>query len=83
MDQCTHEVRIRNWKSIIESCQQRPAGQCIKPWLNENGICEQSYYYWQRKFSQAAYAQISGKESGFPVPQPKNESVFAEIPMNH
>ena len=50
MDQCTHEVRVRYWEGIIRSCSQRPVGQTAKSWMYENGICEQSYYYWQRKF---------------------------------
>ena len=50
MDQCTHEVRAEYWKRIIQACGQRPAGQSAKSWMEENGICEQSYYHWQRKF---------------------------------
>lgn len=52
MDQCTHEVRAEYWKGIIKACRQRPAGQSAKSWMDENGICEQSYYHWQRKFRQ-------------------------------
>ena len=48
MDQCTHEVRAEYWKKIIHTCGQRPAGQSAKCWMDENGVCEQSYYYWQR-----------------------------------
>ena len=55
MDQCTHEVRAEYWKGIIKACGQRPAGQSAKNWMEVNGICEQSYYHWQRKFRQKAY----------------------------
>lgn len=55
MDQCTHEVRAEYWRNIIKACGQRPAGQSAKKWMDENGICEQSYYHWQRKFRQQAY----------------------------
>lgn len=27
MDNITHEVRIMNWKSVIEQCHARPSGQ--------------------------------------------------------
>ena len=54
MDQCTHEVRAEYWRNIIKACGQRPAGQSAKKWMDENGICEQSYYHWQRKFRQQA-----------------------------
>ena len=58
MDQCTHEVRAEYWKGIIKACGQRPAGQSAKSWMDENGICEQSYYHWQRKFRKQAYGLI-------------------------
>ena len=50
MDQYTHEVRAEYWKKIIQACGQRPAGQSAKSWMDENGISEQSYYHWQRRF---------------------------------
>ena len=62
MDQCTHEVRAEYWRNIIKACGQRPAGQSAKKWMDENGICEQSYYHWQRKFRQQAYDQMKEKE---------------------
>ena len=37
MDKTTHEIRISNWRSIIEQCQARPAGQSAKQWLADNG----------------------------------------------
>ena len=58
MDQCTHEVRAEYWKKIIQACGQRPAGQSAKSWMDENGISEQSYYHWQRRFRKQAYEEI-------------------------
>ena len=58
MDQCTHEIRAEYWRGVIKACGQRPAGQSAKSWMDENGICEQSYYHWQRKFRQEAYHQM-------------------------
>lgn len=55
MDQITHEVRLANWKSIVEQCQTRPEGQTAKQWLREHGISEKNYYYWQRKVRQDDY----------------------------
>ena len=79
MDQCTHEVRAEYWKRIIQACGQRPAGQSAKKWMDENGICEQSYYHWQRKFRQQAYDQMKEKEM-LPSVTEKAEVSFAEIP---
>ena len=79
MDQCTHEVRTEYWKGIIKKCGQRPAGQSAKSWLDENGICEQSYYHWQRKFRQQAYGLIKESAAVPAVPQ-KKDIAFVEIP---
>lgn len=81
MDQCTHEVRAEYWKRIIQACGQRPAGQSAKSWMEENGICEQSYYHWQRKFRQQAYDQMKEKEM-LPSVTEKAEVSFAEIPYS-
>ena len=32
MDQTTHELRLSNWKAIIDSCQARPDGQTARQW---------------------------------------------------
>ena len=79
MDQCTHVVRAEYWRNIIKACGQRPAGQSAKKWMDENGICEQSYYHWQRKFRQQAYDQMKEKEM-LPSVTEKAEVSFAEIP---
>ena len=81
MDQYTHEVRAEYWKNIIKACRQRPAGQSAKKWMDENGLCEQSYYHWQRKFRQQAYDQMKGKEM-LPSVAEKAEVSFAEIPYS-
>lgn len=82
MDQCTHEVRLQHWKEIISQCQARPAGQTAKQWLEENGICEQSYYSWQRRIRQETYEQMK-QEDRLPAPAKKKEVSFAEISLKH
>ena len=62
MDHCTHEVRMQYWKNIISQCQARPAGQTAKQWMTENGICEQTYYLWQRRIRKETYEQMSSQE---------------------
>lgn len=80
MDQCTHEVRAEYWKSIIRACGQRPTGQSAKSWMEENGICEQSYYHWQRKFRQQAYGQMKDTAASVPAVPEKTDIAFVEIP---
>ena len=74
MDQCTHEVRAEYWKKIIQAC-----GQSAKSWMDENGICEQSYYHWQRRFRKQAYEEMKGNAS-VPAVAEKTELTFVEIP---
>ena len=78
MDKTTHEVRIANWKSIIEQCQARPERQSARQWLANNGISEKNYYYWQRKVRQEAYAFISPNVAPAAQPEPV---AFAELPF--
>ena len=81
MDKTTHEIRIANWRFIIEQCQARPAGQSAKQWLADNGISEKTYYYWQRKVRQETYALI--KQNAVPPEMPASDTqsvTFAEIP---
>lgn len=80
MDNCTHEVRLQHWKNIISQCQNRPEGQTAKSWLKENGICEQTYYLWQRKIRQSAYEHMNVSENQVSVTC-KEEISFAEIPV--
>ena len=82
MDQCTHEVRAEYWKSIIRACGQRPAGQSAKSWMEENGICEQSYYHWQRKFRQQTYELMKDTKAAMAEIPEKTDIAFVEIPCN-
>lgn len=80
MDKTTHEIRISNWRSIIEQCQARPEGQSAKQWLADNGISEKTYYYWQRRVRQETYALIK-QDAVPPATASDTQSVtFAEIP---
>ena len=80
MDQCTHEVRAEYWKRIIKACSQRPAGQSAKNWMEENGICEQSDYHWQRKFRQQAYDRMKEESPALPAVTEKADVSFVEVP---
>lgn len=77
MDTNTHEVRLANWKSIVEQCAARPDGQTVKQWLGINGINEKQYYYWQRKVRRAAVSQIT--DAQLPVLTQRSGVSLAEI----
>ena len=80
MDQTTHEVRLANWKAIIEQCQARPKGQTAKDWMVENDISDKQYYYWLRRVRAAAIEET--RTPALPEPKKQLPTVsFAEIPM--
>ena len=81
MDQIAHEVRLANWKQIIEECHARPENQSAKQWLSERGISTKSYYYWQRKLRLQAYDQMK-QSNAFPSAQGDSTVAFAEIPFS-
>ena len=47
--------KLALWAGRISEC--RSSGQNVKVWCKENGICEQTYYKWQRKLFEMAKAQ--------------------------
>ena len=58
----SRELQTRNaqnklalWAGRISEC--RNSGQNVKDWCKENGICEQTYYRWQKRIFEIAKAQ--------------------------
>ena len=56
------ELQTRNaqnklalWAERISEC--RNSGQSVKVWCQENGICEQTYYRWQKRLFEMVQAQ--------------------------
>ena len=47
--------KLALWAGRISEC--RSSGQNIKVWCKENGICEQTYYRWQKRLFEIAKAQ--------------------------
>ena len=47
--------KLAVWTGRISEC--RSSGQKVKVWCRENGICEQTYYKWQRRVFEMAQEQ--------------------------
>ena len=47
--------KLTLWVSRIAEC--RSSGQNVKLWCKENGVCEQTYYKWQRRLFEMAQTQ--------------------------
>lgn len=81
MDKCTHEVRKQYWKNIISQCLQRPEGMTAKQWLDENNICEQTYYHWLKRIRQETYELATTSANTACVKTMHSEVTFAEVPL--
>ena len=47
--------KLALWAGRISEC--RNSGQKVKAWCKENGVCEQTYYKWQRRLFELAQMQ--------------------------
>ena len=47
--------KLALWAGRISEC--RNSGQNVKVWCKENGICEQTYYRWQKRLFEMAKLQ--------------------------
>ena len=81
MDKCTHEVRKQYWKNIINQCLKRPEGMTAKQWLDENSICEQTYYHWLKRIRQETYELATTSANTACVKTMHSEVAFAEVPL--
>lgn len=66
--------KLALWAGRITEC--RNSGQPVKMWCKENGICEQTYYKWQRRLFQMAQEQ---QELQFAEITPKVQAAPAGI----
>lgn len=80
MDKTTHSVRAKYWKKIIKNCCNRPKGMTAKQWLEKNGISEQTYYAWQRRFRLEAAPMILEDNHQEDYSNDEITVSFAELP---
>lgn len=55
LQQMNEQNKLALWASRISEC--RNSGQTVKLWCKENGLCEQTYYRWQKRVFEFAKAQ--------------------------
>ena len=78
MDKTTHQIRREQWAQIINNCLE--SGQSKKAWCRDNGICEKSFYYWQRILRNEAYIEMKQLPAQISVPQkPELPVAFVEL----
>ena len=47
--------KLAQWAVRISECKN--SGQNVKTWCRENGICEQTYYRWQKRLFEMTEAE--------------------------
>ena len=77
MDKTTSEVRLSQWKAIIEECENRPTSITKHQWLMDNNIPEKQYYYWLRKVRKAVYSELQAPL--LPAPSKPQDVALVEI----
>lgn len=80
MDHITHEMRMANWKPIVDACHARPEGQSAKQWLAQNNINEKQFYYWQRRLREEAY--FCHESDSLPAISSSTDFSFTEISLS-
>ena len=55
------EYRLTHWAQIMQERAQR--GLSIRAYCKEIGICENTYFYWQRRVRSVACEQLTKLES--------------------
>ena len=55
LQQLNVQTKVAMWAERISAC--RNSGLNVKSWCKKNGVCEQTYYKWQKKIFAMAKAQ--------------------------
>lgn len=63
------ENKLALWAERVSAC--RDSGQSVKAWCQEHGVCEATFYKWQKKLFEMARAQ---QQSGFAEVTPMVQS---------
>lgn len=74
----THEVRKKHWAEVLR--RRRDSGQTIRGFCRAEGICEKTYYYWQKRIREVAGAALleqGGNQAPTALPP---APVFAALP---
>ena len=67
------EYRLSHWAQIVR--ERAESGSSIRAYCKEIGICENTYFYWQRRLRKAACEQLGKYEAEQKSAQP----CFVEI----
>ena len=72
-------TRMNEWRQLIHERQQ--SGQSVRAWCFQNGIRENSYYYWLRLIREEALCETENKSGALVRVEPEKLVVEAVSPQ--
>ena len=72
-------TRMNEWRQLIHARQQ--SGQSVRTWCLQNGIRENSYYYWLRIIREAALCEAEKKSGALVRVEPEKLAVEIVSPQ--
>lgn len=79
MDKITHQVRVNQWKEIMQACLS--SGMKKTTWCRANGISEKQFFYWQRILRKEAFASQGENLPALTKTELPGAVSFAEIKL--
>jgi hypothetical protein len=73
-------TRMNKWRRLIHERQQ--SGQSVRTWCQQNGIRENSYYYWLRIIREAALCEAENKSGALVRVEPEKLAVETVSPQS-
>ena len=75
------QVRLRQWASEIQECQNRPKDMTVEEWCLQHNITKANYYWRLKRVRQAGLEQMEVPETSFvELPAPASPSLPSSIP---
>lgn len=72
-------TRINEWRQLIHERQQ--SGQSVRAWCLQNGIRENSYYYWLRIIRREALRETENRSGALVRVEPEKLAVETVSPQ--
>ena len=73
-------TRLNEWRQLIHERQQ--SGQSVRAWCRQNGIRENSYYYWLRIIRREALRETENRNGALVRVEPEKLAAEAVSPQS-
>ena len=77
--EATRIARINEWSQLIHERQE--SGQSVRAWCLQNGIRENSYYYWLRIIREEALCEAENRNGALVRVEPEKLAVETVSPQ--